>query len=459
MFDELKQKTDYIQKETTGEQTKSIQFLGEDGKEVIHEISDNEANFHNLKKDGVDVATFYDVKDVELNITKCSPKEFILPYYNGLRTNKEVESTKITLDDGLSHSSHDSSVVIKDGIAYLTWMSNTSTTGGDNAGTDTCIIVLCKYPLSNPTDAIYKVVSQKDSTYDGITISKGSGSPTLIEDKEDANILHIIWSAGVSDGYYCVLTCDYNITTDTLTNYRKVNAIKESNSGILNNEWLNVNYNANLDVKGYANGQSNCVVGYYNGYYYIGYVYGYLNGKSIIFKTNDFTNWNYVSDSDMWNLNFIPVFETATYVDADGYIYAAVRPSYPQKNIGVELVYTPKSNGAIVKLDSNGKLIDKAYFQNCSTKPAFYEYKNSLYLISSPYNRNNICILNVNKDNLISSFFVLEGEPNINYPCPYIVGSELYISYTRDKKINVSKITAEFNNDTAKSILYKVFNL
>ena len=460
MFNELKQKTDSIQNEVIEEDAESMQFLSNDGKEVIHEITNDKANFHNLKKDGIDVATFNDIEGgVEFNIIKCSPKEFILPYYNGLRMNKEVESTKITLDDGFSHSSHDSSIIIKEGIAYLTWMSNTSITGGDNAGTDTCIIVLCKYSLSNPADATYKIVSQKDSTYDGITISNGSGSPILVEDKEDVNILHIIWSSGVSDGYYCILTCDYNISADTLTNYRKVNAIKDSNSGILNNEWLNVNYNANLNVKKYANGQSNCVVGYYQGYYYIGYVFGYLNGKSIIFKTNDFTNWNYVSDSDMWNLNFIPVFETAVYVDTDGYIYAAVRPSYPQKHVGTGILIASKSNGALIKLDNNGKLIDKAYFQTCSTKPAFYEYKNKLYLISSPYSRNNICILEVNKYELISSFFVLEGEPNLNYQCPYIVGSELYISFTRNKKINVSKITAEFDNDTAKSILYTVFNL
>ena len=113
----------------------------------------------------------------------------------------------------------------------------------------------------------------------------------------------------------------------------------------------------------------------------------YLQDKNlaVIFKTQDFTNWDYFSDYESFSEPCM--CELAIGADSDGNIYSASRPfNLYSQNMG----QYGATYGVIAKWSSNGILKDRRYYRNCGTRPSFFNYNGDLYLISNTWYRS-IC--------------------------------------------------------------------
>lgn len=376
---------------------------------------------------------------------------------NGIKLKDELNSNIIATlkQSGYDYSVHDSAIVIKNDIAYVVYMANTSDTGGDNAGTDTCVVKLAKFNLNNVQDTLsYYVVSCIDNTYGTVNITGGSGSPNIIPDETDDDILHIIYS-GKADQNYVEITCDYRISSDNIENYRIVQASKDNSIETLNNKWINKEFNLSIGETAFNNMQANSTIGYYDGYYYIGLVFGYnssINSVScIIFKTKDFSTWEYVTDNVEMRISINSVFECACICDNNGYLYISIRPFYKISNEGTKTLPSSNLYGEVVKLKISSKeIVDRTYYRTVSSKTFFYKYNDEIYLITNVGNRRDAEIIKINKDELKSSTIIARiDNSSYSYFYAFVYNNIIYTSYS-SSGISISKFNPIFEE---KSII------
>ena len=313
--------------------------------------------------------------------------------------------TDITKDNFV----HDSNVIVVDGYAYIVFIS-TTTGGGDNAGNPSCKVYLRKYNLNDIAD--YTELLVAGSGVDIIT--GGAGEPNIIKDESNADKLHIVFTANATG--YTIMTCDYSIANNALSNYREV-IISNSDGDTGNCRYQDIDELFGTEFSQFEslflNQQANSDIGYYNGYYYIGLCVGGVTPNpddktaiGVIFKTADFTNWQFFASIN--SLGVYPCCELAVYCDSN-YIYSALRPTSPD-NIGSNATY-----GVIAKWNYSKRLIDYKYYRNCGTKPSFLSIENDLYLCSNSYSRGYCEFILIDKNELSASKLIGQFSGNMSY--------------------------------------------
>lgn len=360
----------------------------------------------------------------------------LIASYNGFNFLDQLNSNKVA-NIRYENTEHDSQIVVKENIAYVVYASNIVT--GDNASSPTSKVILTKFNIDDfaGTRVDLEVAKSGSNQQTG-----GAGQPNIIADEIDADLLHIIYTCNSNNGY-TIFTCDYSVSNGTCSNYREVVVSnKDGETGNLRTGDINRLFNKKFsgDDTTYHSQQCNSTIAYSSGYYYIGMVVheNYLQDKNlaVIFKTQDFTNWDYFADYESFNEPC--VCELAIGVDSNGNIYSASRPI----NIyGQNMGQYGASYGTIAKWDANGVLKDRRYYRNCGTRPSFFNYNSDLYLISNTWYRSICDIIKVNTEQLCASQLLAQFKKGAFCYTSFALYGDYVIVSSSAALIEVSKIT------------------
>ena len=371
-------------------------------------------------------------------------------YVNGVQMDTDIVENHITSLKKEGESAHDSSLVVKNGVAYVVYEANTGS--GDNASSPTSKVRLDVFSIENPTQITSLIVAQNGGVYDEYNITGGSGSPSAYM---IGSTLHILFATYVSDGYYTIMHCEYNTTTGTLENYSPINVSDGVNEGILNNALINQIYGTSYTPSAFNNMQMNSTIGVNNQIYYAGLCWGYGNGKSIVLSTTDFVDWNIVTDV---YFGITPVFELACYCK-DGYLYVSQRPMYPRSNVSSATKGSNSGYGVLAKWDIvNERWVDSVKIMNCSTKPAFFEYDDTLYMIANPKSRTNTDVYSIDELELKNSDIIQQAINGYNYPSVSVSNNTIYMSHSGNRLEVTSFRIAPYSKNDVKNNIMSLFN-
>ena len=164
-------------------------------------------------------------------------------------------------------------------------------------------------------------------------------------------------------------------------------------------------------------------------YYYTGTYAGAFNA---IIKSKDLITWEYVSTPSFDNKS---VFENAVYVVGDK-VYYFVRQTDDEEY------------GFLATYDLNaGRWENPLLIKDAQSRSDFIFYKDNLYLIHAPKNRNGFGVVRVDLTNIAKSKAVMVADMNGScfYPYAKVIGNDVYFAYTVDRKhIRLSKFNAAY---------------
>lgn len=317
---------------------------------------------------------------------------------------------------------HVSTYIILDGIIYMTYYAST-TKDTESSKDQTARFAFC--PENDPEDmTIVDLQGVGDElcgrkmtrVYDTILMYKGGDE------------LYLMWTAQPEENYYRFY-CTFNMKTKTLgaikankfkvgdtVNDFSITGMKAalSNNGIpFKAMWSDIGIMQKLSTRE-ENGET---------YYYTG---AYSGNFNCIIKSRDFITWEYVATPDFINNSR---WENATYVIGDR-VYYFVRQQECEQ--GFLTAYD------LVK----GTWDAPVLIADTQSRSDFIVYKDELYLIHAPVNREGFGIMKINKEDLANSEVVLVADMKESFFYPYVsvYGDDAYISYTIDRKhIRLSK--------------------
>jgi len=152
-------------------------------------------------------------------------------------------------------------------------------------------------------------------------------------------------------------------------------------------------------------------------WYYTG---AYSGNFNCIIKSRDFITWEYVSAPDFINES---LWENAVYVIGDKCYYFVRQDECMQ--------------GFLTCYDLvNGTWETPALIRDAQSRSDFIMYKDELYLIHAPVDRNGFGIVKINRENLGKSTPVLVADmhDSLFYPYTDVYGEYAYMSYTISRK-------------------------
>ncbi|MBQ9860306.1 MAG: hypothetical protein IJO76_06505 [Clostridia bacterium] len=318
---------------------------------------------------------------------------------------------------------HVSTFVIIDGTVYMTYYANTGT---DQEDPQYQVARLAYCPLDDPADMTVLDVQKVGEVLDGRTIDRLYDTILLYKGGEE---LYILWTAS-PDGNYYRLYRTFNIKTHSfgpiranrftvgdITNDFSISGMKAAltaNDIPFKAMWSDIGIMQKLSTRE-ENGET---------YYYTG---AYSGNFNCIIKSKDFVTWEYVSTPDFINNS---LWENATYVLGDK-VYYFVRQQ--ECNQGFLTVYDLKTNSWQTPF----------LIADTQSRSDFIYYKDTLYLIHAPLNRDGIGIVRVDTEDIRNSkpLLVADMKESCFYPYTVVYGDEAYISYTVSRKhIRLTKI-------------------
>ena len=317
---------------------------------------------------------------------------------------------------------HVSTFVIIDGVIYMTYYASTGAAEEtpDNQGAR---LAFC--PIDNVEDMTIVELQHAGDILDGVKITCVYDTILMYDGGDE---IYLLWTASPEGNYYRFYAT-FNIKTKTVSPIRanrfKVGDVVNdfSISGMKAAlEYNNVPYKTMFADIGIMQKISTHIE---NGekWYYTG---AYSGNFNCIIKSRDFVTWEYVSTPDFINLS---VWENSVYVVGDK-CYYFVR----QQESGQAFLTT---------YDLEKKVWEKpALVADSSSRADFVMYKDELYLVHSPKNREGFGIVKVNTEDItdIKPIIVADMKSSCFYPFVRIYGDEAYISYTINRKhIRLSK--------------------
>ena len=321
---------------------------------------------------------------------------------------------------------HVSTFKIIDGIVYMTYYANTASDSEDPSKQE-ARFAFCT--LDNPSDMTIVRIQKVGDMLDGKKIDMLYDTILMYKGGDE---IFLMWTAS-ADGMYYRLYSTYNIKTGIISEIRpnrfKAGEITNdfSTSGMTNalaannlpirKMFVDIGIMQKITTR-VENGET---------YYYTGAYSGYFN---CIIKSRDFVTWEYVAAPDFVSL---ALWENATYVLGDKCYYFVRQNECEQ--------------GFLTCYDLSKKTWAVPFLiKDTQSRSDFIFYKNELYLIHAPVNREGFGIIKVNRDDLSKSVPVLvaDMESSFFYPFTDIYGNDAYISYTVDRKhIRLSKFNLE----------------
>ncbi len=344
------------------------------------------------------------IADFEKNIAYCER--------NGGSTDKMVHVSTFT--------------VIGDTV-YMTYYANTGSAAEDPKYQE-ARLAYCS--LNDPTNMKILTVQKVGATVGDETITRVYD--TILMQKNN-NEIYVMWTASTIVQYYRFYRV-FNVQTKKLGPV-KVNRFKAGNvtndfsvSGV-----KHALYAANVSFKplssdiGIMQKTSTRVEGGVT-YYYTG---AYAGAFNCIIKSRDLITWEYVATPSFDNQS---EFENSVYVLGNK-VYYFVRQE------------TSCAQGFLTSYDLvSKKWASPVLIKDAQSRSDFIYYKNRLYLIHAPKNRNGFGITYIDQNNLAASkaVAVVDMESSCFYPFVKVYGNEAYISYTVDRQhIRLSKFNLD----------------
>ncbi len=329
-------------------------------------------------------------------------------------------------EDHVDMMVHVSTFAIINGYIYMTYYANTGTTAEDPFYQESRF-AFC--PCDDPSDMTIIKLQKAGETLDGKTIDRVYD--TILMRKDD-DVLYLMWTAS-ADGLYYRFYCTYTISTGTLSAIRpnrfKVGDVTNdfsisgmitalSANGIAHKSmWSDIGIMQKLTTR-----EENGEIWYYSG--------AYSGNFNCIIKSRDFITWEYVSTPDFINES---LWENAVYVIGDKVYYFVRQDECMQ--------------GFLTCYDLvNDTWATPCLIRDTQSRSDFIMYKDELYLIHAPIDRNGFGIVKVNREDLGKSEPVLVAEmhDSLFYPYTDIYNEYAYMSYTINRKhIRLAKFRLE----------------
>lgn len=311
---------------------------------------------------------------------------------------------------------HVSTFLVLDGTIYMTYYANTGT-DAENPAYQEARLAFCPVDdVQNMTIVTIQKVGDDldgrkiDMVYDTILLHKGGDE------------LYILWTASANHLYYRFY-CTYNKKTHTLgpirpNRFRVGNVVNDfSMSGITGalaangiphkTMFSDIGIMQKLSTRE-ENGET---------YYYTG---AYSGNWNCIIKSRDFVEWEYVAAPDFINLS---LWENATYVIGDKCYYFVRQEECMQ----AFLTCYDLAHGTWEK---------PFLIRDAQSRSDFFVYRGELYLVHAPINRDGFGIVKIDRDHLENSRSVLVADmkESLFYPFARVMGDDLWLSYTVDRK-------------------------
>ena len=311
---------------------------------------------------------------------------------------------------------HVSTFDIIRGMIYMTYYANTQTAAEDHHHQE-ARLAFC--PTDHP-EQLTVLTLQKvgdlldsrriDALYDTIFLYKGG------------NELYLMWTAS-ADGMYYRFYCIYDIEAHTLGPIRP----NRFRVGTTEADFSIRGITAALTANGLPHKTMFTDIGIMQKltsreesgetWYYTGAYSGFFN---CIIKSRDLITWEYVATPDFINLS---LWENAVYVRGSR-CYYFVRQTDCQQGF---LTY--------YDLDAH-TWATPCLIRDAQSRSDFFVYRDTLYLVHAPLNREGFGVVRINEQALEQSepVFVADLGESCFYPFVRVWEDCAYISYTVDRK-------------------------
>lgn len=320
---------------------------------------------------------------------------------------------------------HVSTFVIVQSTLFVSYYANTRIPS-ENPEYQTARLVYC--PVDDLLDKTFLDIQTIGDTCGGKTINQVYD--TILMKKDDDTVV-VLWTARIETNYYRFYR-EFSVSTKTLGEVR-VNRFKV---GDIVNDFSASGIRSALTANGIGYKEMYADIGMMqkissreeNGetYYYTG---AYSGDFTCIIKSKDLITWEYVSQPDFPNRS---KWENATYVRGDKVFYFVRQ--HDDTPYGFLTVYDLIKN----------TWADPVLIGDCQSRSDFIVYKDSLYLVHAPIDREHIGIVKIDEENIANSYPVLQAKMHTScfYPFVQYYGEELAMSYTVARKhIRLARFT------------------
>lgn len=326
------------------------------------------------------------------------------------KTEALQQSGKVAERDFMVHVS--TFVFTRDTI-YMSYYANTKEHKED-PNNQTARLVYC--PISNPSDKVFLDMQTVGDDCYGKVVEKLYD--TILMQKDD-DTLYVLWTAQIAGNYYRLYR-SFTISTKTLGPV----LMNRFQVGKVVNDFSTTGMKAALTENG---------IGYKNMYIDIGimqkltsrvengilYYYSgtYSGDFTCIIKSRDLITWEYVSQPSFLTQS---KWENAVYVLKDVCYYFVRQQESPY--------------GFLTAYDLlNDTWAAPVLIADCQSRSDFIVYRDQLYLVHAPKDREHIGIVRVDTGNLANSSVVLQVKMHSSCFYPFVQYGpehELYMSYT-----------------------------
>lgn len=308
-------------------------------------------------------------------------------YMNTIKTNKQIETSVMSLKKEGDTLTHDATLCIHPDSKTLFVVTTANNTDGVGDAPDTTLTTTRLYVISLDSISTFSrsdliIPNQVYTDTNGSTFRThaeyGTGTPNACIVGNTLHVLTNIMLDNETDWKLCHIR--YNIS-DRSTTYEICNFSKEGNSYILSSSNINkVLFNGNtLDFRHFMSANSS--ICYDGRYYYIAIGNHTIWNPAPIFRTTDFTLWEFVTIPNLkipCNINF----ETALGYK-EGYLYCAIRQQFESVNGQIR---TDKSRTTMILAkikEGTWEVVESCRIPDDGSRPDFFTYKDDLYLIHS----------------------------------------------------------------------------
>lgn len=309
-------------------------------------------------------------------------------YMNTIKTNKQIENSVMSLKKEGDTLTHDATLCVHSDskTLFVVATANNTDISGDAPDVTLTTTRLYIIPLDNISafnrfDLI--IPNQVYTDTNGFTFrthtNYGTGAPNAYIVGNTLHVLTNIILENETDWKLCHIS--YNITNGSKS-YNICNfSIEGNNSYILSASNINQQLfkGGTLGVRHFMS--INSSICYDGRYYYMAIGNHTLWNPAPIFRTTDFTLWEFVTIPNLkipCNINF----ETALGYQ-NGYIYCAIRQQFESVN-GQMRSDKSRTTMILAKIKmSTWEVVESCYIPDDGSRPDFFTYKNDLYLIHS----------------------------------------------------------------------------
>ena len=311
---------------------------------------------------------------------------------------------------------HVSTYVILDGVIYMTYYANTGTAQEDPTK-QAARLAFC--PADQPQDMTIVDLQKVGDELDGRQITRLYDTILMYKGGDE---LYLMWTASPGDNYYRLYRTFNRITGELgpirANRFQVGDVVNDfSISGMTSAlaahriphkpMWSDIGIMQKLSTR-VEDGET---------WYYTG---AYSGNFNCIIKSRDLITWQYVAAPDFENNS---LWENATYVIGDKCYYFVRQQECTQ--------------GFLTCYD----LVEKKWevpmlIADTQSRSDFIYYKDQLYLIHAPVNREGFGIIRVDTADIHRSEVVLVADmkDSLFYPYVSVYGNEAYISYTVARK-------------------------